>query len=92
MALHMAHSGILAAESASGVAGGVNVMLIPQASCGAGLLRGLQQLYLRVLHAVLLQLKQQHISSSNLPVPSSADYLSHLPASSAVSCWPLPDV
>ena len=30
VALHMAHTGILAAESAAGVAGGVNVMLIPQ--------------------------------------------------------------
>jgi acyl carrier protein len=32
VALHMAHGGILAGESAAGVAGGVNVMLIPQAS------------------------------------------------------------
>ena len=36
VALHMAHGGILGAESAAGLAGGVNVMLIPQASGGWG--------------------------------------------------------
>ena len=30
VALHMAHTGILAADSAAGVAGGVNLMLNPQ--------------------------------------------------------------
>lgn len=36
VALHMAHSGILAAESAAGLAGGVNTMLIMQARGCAG--------------------------------------------------------
>lgn len=55
VSLHMAHSGILAAESVAGVAGGVNIMLIPQVGGWVGGMGGMQGGRSGTPHTLLLQ-------------------------------------